>query len=60
MAKKCLYCSTEIAEFSVIDFCEMCGVKHFGRKLFETIKSNMEDARERGDLCHQNKIILKK
>ncbi len=50
MSKKCLYCNVEVADSSVIDFCEGCGVGHFGRKMFDTIVSNMEDAREKGDL----------
>jgi hypothetical protein len=52
MTKKCIYCNSEIPETSVIDFCERCGINSFGKKLFETIKENMENAREKGDLCH--------
>ena len=52
MAKKCIYCKSEISEDSVIDFCERCGVQAFGRKLFDTIVRNMETARENQDLCH--------
>lgn len=52
MSKKCIYCNAEIIEDSVIDFCEKCGVGVWGRKMFDTIIKNMEDARERGDLCH--------
>ncbi|MEK6875381.1 MAG: hypothetical protein AABX30_01735 [Nanoarchaeota archaeon] len=52
MAKKCIYCKIEIPEEHVIDFCEKCGIGVFGEKLFQTIVSNMEDARERGDLLH--------
>lgn len=58
MVKKCLFCGTEISDNCVIDFCDKCGVNHFGLKLFETIKNNMEDARERGDLCHQNPLKI--
>ncbi len=58
MVKKCLFCNTDVEETSVIDFCERCGVSHFGRKLFDVIKNNMEEARERGDLCHQNSPSL--
>lgn len=56
MTKKCLYCKTEIADKSVIDFCEACGVGVWGQKMFQTIRKNMEDARENGDLCHQRNI----
>ena len=50
MAKKCLYCSTEIHDNSVIDFCQKCGLGVFGEKLLNTIVENMENAREKGDL----------
>lgn len=50
MTKKCIYCSSEIPDESVIDFCEKCGVGVWGQKMFDTIVHNMEEARERGDL----------
>lgn len=50
--KKCLYCSQQIDDGSVIDFCERCGIQTFGRKMFDTIRANMEDARDRQDLLH--------
>ncbi len=52
--KKCIYCKKEISEGSVIDFCENCGVGVWGRKMFDTIKSNMENARENGTLVSTN------
>lgn len=52
MVKKCLYCGENIEDNSVIDFCEPCGIQAFGRKMFDTLKQNMEDARENGDLCN--------
>jgi len=54
MVKKCIYCGIEIDDDYVIDFCEKCGKNVFGVKMFETIIQNMEDAREKGDLCHSN------
>ncbi len=60
MTKKCLYCNTELHPNSVIDFCDRCGTGVFGPKMFETIKNNMENARERGDLCNQNLPVLNK
>ncbi|MFH1585495.1 MAG: hypothetical protein ABIB79_01880 [archaeon] len=54
MVKKCLYCGCELSEESVIDFCERCGIGNFGKKIFDTLKHNMENARKNGDLCHQN------
>ncbi|MEK6926745.1 MAG: hypothetical protein AABW50_05715 [Nanoarchaeota archaeon] len=50
MAKKCIYCGSEIPYESVIDFCRKCGVGVWGQKMFDTILKNMEDARDRGDL----------
>jgi len=48
--KKCIYCSCELSEESVIDFCERCGTGAFGEKMFKTIVSNMQQAEKRGDL----------
>ena len=50
MSKKCIYCSKEISQESVIDFCSNCGKGVWGEKMFNTIIKNMEDARLRGDL----------
>ena len=52
MTKKCIYCNSEIAQESVIDFCERCGKGVWGEKMFNAILQNMEDARDRGDLCN--------
>ena len=57
MVKKCLYCQAELDDTCVIDFCEKCGVNVFGRKMFNTIVQNMENAREKGDLCHTEQFI---
>ena len=50
MAKKCIYCKTEIAENSVIDFCRRCGVGVWGEKMFQAIVDSMEKSRNDGDL----------
>jgi hypothetical protein len=55
MSKKCIYCSAEISDDSVIDFCERCGIGVWGEKMFKTILNNMENARNNGDLCHNRK-----
>ncbi|MCL5730026.1 MAG: hypothetical protein M1165_00465 [Candidatus Pacearchaeota archaeon] len=50
MTKKCLYCQKEISEESVIDFCESCGRRVWGDKMFNTILEKMESSREVGDI----------
>ena len=50
MTKKCIYCGAEIPDESVIDFCESCGKKVWGEKMFNAILKNMEDAKANGDL----------
>ena len=52
--KKCIYCKKNISDESVIDFCENCGVGVWGRKMFDTIRNNMENARENGTLVSTN------
>jgi len=49
--KKCIYCGEDVDDNCVIDFCERCGIRVFGKKMFDTILQNMENAREHGDLC---------
>ena len=56
MAKKCIYCKTEIPDESVIDFCARCGKGVWGEKMFNAIIKNMEEARSRGDLVSTNLI----
>ena len=60
MAKKCIYCGSEIPDSSVIDFCNRCGIGVWGEKMFKAIVKNMEDAREKGDLCHHRVEDTKK
>jgi len=52
MMKKCIYCDGDISESKVIDFCDLCGIGVWGEKMFNTILKNMENARDNGDLCH--------
>ena len=54
MARKCIYCSCEVSPDSVIDFCERCGKGVWGKKMFDTIVQNMENARDNDDLCSTN------
>ena len=60
MVRKCIYCGKEVHEDSVIDFCERCGVGVWGKKMFNTIVKNMEEAREKGDLVSTNTIGIQK
>lgn len=50
MTKKCIYCKAEVAQDSVIDFCEKCGVQVWGVKMFKAIRDSMEKSRDNGDL----------
>ncbi len=52
--KKCMYCKAEISDDCVVDFCEVCGKRTWGDKMFNAIIENMENARDNGDLCHAN------
>ena len=60
MTKKCLYCGKELDPNSVIDFCARCGEGVWGKKMFNTILKNMEEAREKGDLVSTNTIGIQK
>jgi len=50
MAKKCIYCKSEIEENSVVDVCYRCGHGVWGEKMFKAIIDNMEGARKSGSL----------
>ena len=57
MPKKCIYCSKEIDETSVIDFCERCGVGVWGGRMFNAIVKNMEDAQNKGNINSKGLFI---
>ncbi len=47
---KCTYCKKQIPDGCALEVCEPCGIKVWGKKMFNAIKSNMEEAGKRGDL----------
>ncbi len=54
--RKCIYCGKEVHEDSVIDFCEKCGKRVWGDRMFNAIVENMERARDNGDLYRMDSV----
>ncbi len=50
MMTKCMYCSKEITDNREIEVCEVCGIGVWGPNMFNAIKKNMQEAREKGDI----------
>ena len=47
-----MYCKAELNDGREVTVCDICGEKVWGTKMFNTIKQNMHEAKEKGDLCH--------
>jgi len=54
MQDKCVYCGAELTDSRATSICNKCGVKVWGEKMFNTILQNMNEAKERDDLCSTN------
>lgn len=54
MTTRCVYCGADISDGRSMEICDGCGFRTWGRKMFETIKRNTDDARDNGDLCMTN------
>jgi len=50
MAKKCIYCKTDIPADAVLDVCQRCGYGVWGEKMYAAIVKSMEDAKSSGNL----------
>ncbi|MEK6885672.1 MAG: hypothetical protein AABX17_01770 [Nanoarchaeota archaeon] len=54
MPDKCIYCKGEIPLGKALSVCKPCGVKVWGLKMYQAIESNMDDAKETGNLEQGN------
>ena len=54
MNKRCVYCKSDIYDDRSLDVCNNCGLKVWGERMFNAILQNMDNARDKGDLCNSN------
>ncbi len=50
MVKKCGFCKSAISDDRAFEVCDRCGHGIWGDKMFNAIKTNMDSAKEKGDL----------
>jgi len=54
MANRCVYCKCDLDARKALSVCKSCGVKVWGLKMYEAIDSQMNDAKETGNLEQGN------
>ena len=50
MVKRCIYCSREIEDSSVVDVCKSCMYQVWGEKMSQAIIENMTKEKDAGNL----------
>ncbi len=58
MAKKCVYCNSNILDGRSMEICDSCGEKVWGKKMFDAIKKVTDEERDKGNLSPMNPDLL--
>ncbi len=48
--EKCMYCGCELLDNRPLTVCDSCGLQVWGKKMFQAIIQNMENAKASGDI----------